>query len=68
MKDKYFRERAWINKKLKSGVSKYELYHSVGAFSNKPKKKVMSEKGLTEAQYKKRWTFLFNVYNILDED
>jgi len=68
MRDKYYRERAWIRKKLNSGVSKSELYHSVGVFSNKPKRKVMKEKGLTEVKYKKRYNFLFNVYNILSDE
>ena len=39
--------RAWINKKLSQGVSKTELYNSVGVFSNKTKQQVMKEKGLT---------------------
>lgn len=57
--------RAWINKKLRSGVPKQELLNCVGAFSNRKKEVVMREKNLTEAQYKKRYDFLFKVYNIL---
>ena len=65
MRDKFWRERSWIKKKINSGVSREELFHSVGAFSNKDKKKVMEQKGLTEKQYKKRYAFLLNVYNLL---
>ena len=61
----YKREHAWINKKLKSGVSRDELRESVGMFSNKNKSKVMAQKGLTEEAYKKRYGFLANVYSIL---
>lgn len=67
MKDKYYKERAWISKKLNSGVTKKELYHSVGVWSNKDKKKVMQQKNLTEKQYKRRYSFLLNVFNILDK-
>lgn len=67
MRDKYYKERAWINKKLKSGISKEELFHSVGVWSNKDKKKVMQEKNLTEKQYKQRYSFLLNVFNILEK-
>ena len=57
--------QAWINKKIRSGVSRDELRQSVGMFSNKNKKKVMAQKGLTEEAYKKRYGFLANVYYIL---
>lgn len=67
MKDKYYIERAWISKKLNSGVTKEELFYSVGVFSNKDKKQVMQQKGLTEKQYKRRYDFLFNVFNLLDK-
>ena len=67
MKDKYYKERAWIKKKLDSGVSREELFHSVGVFSNKEKKKVMQFKGLSEKQYKERYNFLLNVFNLLDK-
>ena len=59
--------RAWINKKLSQGVSKTELYNSVGVFSNKTKQQVMKEKGLTESQYKRRYNFLFHVFNELEK-
>lgn len=67
MKDKYYKECAWINKKLNSGVTKDELFNSVGVWSNKDKKRVMAEKNLTEKQYKQRYNFLLNVFNILDK-
>lgn len=57
--------RAWINKKLRSGVSKTELLNCVGAFSNKKKERVKAQKGLSEAEYKKRYDFLAKVYYIL---
>ena len=60
------KERAWINKKVMQGVTKKELHNTVGMFSNKSKKKVMAEKGLTEKEYHKRYNFLHNVFNILD--
>lgn len=60
--------RAWINKKLRSGVPKNELLNCVGAFSNRKKEVVMKEKNLTEAQYKRRYDFLFKVFNILSGD
>ena len=61
----YKKEQAWIQKKLRSGVSRDELRESVGMFSNKNKKKVMAQKNLTEEGYKKRYGFLANVYSIL---
>ncbi|MBE6645933.1 MAG: hypothetical protein E7612_11295 [Ruminococcaceae bacterium] len=64
---KYKKERAWINKKLRSGVNRDELRECVGMFSNKDKKKVMAEKGLNEAAYQKRYGFLVNVYSILSD-
>lgn len=65
---KYYREQAWIKKKYSSGVSKSDLMNSVGAFSNKPKNKVMLEKNLTETQYKKRYDFLSRVYYVLTSE
>ena len=67
MKDKYYRERAWIKKKINQGVSKKELFNNVGIFSNKSKKKVMAEKKLTAKEYDKRYKFLHNVYMLLDK-
>lgn len=64
----YSKERAWINKKLNSGVTKERLFNTVGIFSNKSKEKVMREKGLTEKQYSQRYNFLYNVFNLLDKD
>jgi len=55
----------WVKKKLRSGVSKEELLHCVGAFSNKSKQKVMAEKRLNERQYRERYKFLAEVYIIL---
>lgn len=60
--------QAWINKKLRSGVSKKELYHSVGAFSNKKKSKVMAQKGLSSQDYDKRYNFLYKVFCLLERD
>lgn len=68
MKDKFYKERAWIKKKVSSGVSKKELYNTVGMFSNKSKKKVMQQKGITSKEYDKRYNFLFNVFNLLEKD
>lgn len=65
---KYNRERAWIKKKLKSGISQGELYHTVGMFSNKSKKRVMIEKGLSEKGYDKRYKFLCNVHFLLGNE
>ena len=59
------RAEAWVNKKLRQGVSKNELLHCVGAFSNKKKQKVMAEKKLTERQYKERYEFLAKAYVVL---
>ena len=61
----YEKERAWISKKLRSGVSLKELRESVGMFSNKNKKKVMAQKGLSEDGYNKRYSFFANVYTLL---
>ena len=58
--------KAWINKKLNSGVTREELRECVGRFSNRNKKTVMAEKGLTEKQYKKRSDFLTKVYALLN--
>lgn len=64
----YSKEKRWINKKLRSGVSKKELLNTVGMFSNKKKEKVMAQKGLTEQEYKKRYDFLSRVYYILSNE
>ena len=61
----YNKERRWINKKLRSGVSKKELLNTVGMFSNKRKEKVMAQKNLSERQYKERYNFLARVYYLL---
>lgn len=68
MSKNYKRERAWIKKKLDSGVNRDELRECVGAFSNKKKKKVMAEKKLSSAGYDKRYKFLSNVYVILCDE
>lgn len=60
--------RNWINKKLKQGVSKKDLYNSVGVFSNKDKKIVMKQKGLSESQYKERYDFCFKVFSLLENE
>ena len=57
--------KAWIKKKLLQGVTKEQLRSCVGAFSNRKKKTVMAEKGLTEKQYKQRYDFLAKVYSLL---
>ena len=64
-KPRYSKEEAWIRKKLRSGVSQNELRESVGMFSNKNKNKAMAQKGLNEDAYKKRYSFLANVYYLL---
>ena len=60
-------EQWWIERKLKSGVSREQLLHTVGAFSNKKKERVMKEKNLTEKQYRDRYEFLSNVYVLLSD-
>jgi len=57
--------QAWIDKKLKQGVSRKELRECVGRFSNRNKNKVMAEKRLNEKQYKERYDFLAKVYELL---
>ncbi len=59
------KEQWWIERKLKSGVSREQLLHTVGVFSNKKKERVMKEKGLNEKQYRDRYEFLGNVYVLL---
>ena len=60
------RAKAWVDKKLKSGVSKEELYNCVGVFSNKDRTKVMKEKNLTNKQYERRYSFLYNAFCYLE--
>ena len=60
------RAKAWVHKKLNSGVSKENLRNCIGAFSNRSKKKVMQEKGLSDKQYKRRYDFLYNAYVYLE--
>ena len=60
--------RAWINKKLKSGVTQSELYNGVGLFSNKDKEIVKSQKRLSEKQYKKRLSFMEKVFYLLSTE
>lgn len=49
-----------------SGTYSAEVKNTVGMFSNKKPKKVMTEKGLNQKQYKDRYSFLARVYEILD--
>jgi hypothetical protein len=66
---KYKKERTWIRKKLyRENVSQKELLHTVGMFSNKNKKKVMAEKGISSAEYDKRYKFLANVHFLLSNE
>ena len=60
------KEKRWIRKKLRSGISQEQLKHNVGVFSNKSKHKVMKQKNLSEKQYKARYKFLSNCYALLD--
>lgn len=60
------RAKAWVDKKLRQGVSKKELYQCIGLFSNKKKDRVMQEKQLTEKQYKQRYDFLYNAFCYLE--
>lgn len=62
------REEQWIEKKLRQnpGLTKSQLRQTVGMFSNKSPKKVMTEKGLSQKEYAERRAFLSNVYNLLD--
>lgn len=61
----YNKEKRWIEKKRRQGVSEKELLNTVGMFSNKKKEKVMAEKKLSEKEYKQRYDFLSRVYYIL---
>ncbi len=61
------REERWIEQKMRSGVSRETLLHTVGCFSNKKKERVMKEKNLTEKQYRERYDFLGKVYSILSD-
>ena len=63
------KEEAWIRKKLREnpGLTRQQLKNTVGMFSNKNPKKVMTEKGLNQKQYKDRYDFLGRVYQILDQ-
>lgn len=65
MVDQYKQARAWIHKKLRSGVSQSELMNCVGVFSNKKKSQVMNEKQLSSKQYDKRNSFLEKAYYLL---
>lgn len=60
------RAKAWVDKKLRQGVNKNELYACVGAFSNRKKSVVMAEKNLSEKQYQKRYNFLANAFAYLE--
>jgi len=64
----YNKEKRWIEKKLRQGVSKKELLNTVGMFSNKKKEKVMAQKKLSEREYKERYNFLARVYFILSNE
>ena len=61
----FYKEKRWIAKKRREGVSDKELLNTVGMFSNKKKEKVMAQKRLTERQYKERYDFLARVYFLL---
>lgn len=63
---KFKREKAWIYSKINNGVSQKELFNSVGIFSDKKKEDVMKKKNLSSKQYDKRFSFLSNVYYLLD--
>jgi len=60
------RAKAWVDKKLRQGVNKNELYACVGAFSNRKKSVVMAEKNLSEKQYQKRYNFLAKAFTYLE--
>ena len=64
----YKRARSWINKKISLGESPEKLKACVGAFSNKKKKDVMKEKKLSSNGYDKRYSFLYDVYFLLDSE
>ena len=61
-------ERAWIQKKIDSGVKQEELRTSIGIFSNRKKKRVMESKGISSKQYEKRKEFLGNAYVLLSNE
>lgn len=57
--------RAWIHKKIKSGVKQAELRDSVGLFSNRKKEETMKMKKMTSKQYDRRYSFLEEVFFLL---
>ena len=63
----YKSAKAWVDKKLAHGVNERELYHCVGKFSNRPRGEVMKEKGLTAKQYEKRYNFMLDVFQVLED-
>ena len=58
----------WIHKKLLNGESPDKLKACVGSFSNKKKDVFMKEKNLTSKAYDKRYSFLHDVYILLDNN
>ena len=56
------KSKAWVDKKLRSGVSLDVLYNCVGIFSSRDPKKVMKEKNLNKKQYEKRYYFLYDAF------
>lgn len=64
---KLSKEEAWIRKKLREnpGLTRDQLRHTVGMFSNKKPEKAKAEKGLNQKQYEERRSFLARVYSLL---
>ena len=58
--------KAWVHKKLSSGVPVEELYYCVGVFSNISPEKQMKKKNLTNKQYDRRYKFLYKAFCYLE--
>ena len=59
------RQRAWIKKKIKSGVSKKKLMHNLALFLEKNDKKIIEQKKISPKQLKRRKEFVLDCYDIL---
>lgn len=63
---KYLKQqRAWIKKKIKSGVSKEQLMQNLALFLEKNDKKIIEQKKISPKQLKRRKEFVLDCYDIL---
>ena len=60
------RAKAWVDKKLRSGVPPSELYRCLGFFSKTKKEKKMKQKNLSSSGYDKRYEFCYNAFCYLE--